>query len=174
MVFHILHNTSFQTYLVSLFKENDHSTFMSNPWYICNLFDLSQTFLPRCFLFFGFFLSIFKWFCFFFSSSFFPNWNKANARIQMVHFTLSADVIMLLWPCVCRLKWFVILPLYKTDRNANRKACISSYVSHQHFRRQVTFFAACSSSTPSPITTYTTFLPNLCIIRSKQLSFPGR
>lgn len=35
-----------------------------------------------------------------------------------------------------------------------------------------TFFAPCSSSTPSPITMYTAFLPNLCIILSKQLSFP--
>lgn len=38
----------------------------------------------------------------------------------------------------------------------------------------ITFLAACSSSTPSPITTYTTFLPNLCIMRSKQLSFPAK
>lgn len=37
----------------------------------------------------------------------------------------------------------------------------------------LTFFAPCSSSTPSPITTYTTFLPNLWIILSKQLSFPN-
>lgn len=38
----------------------------------------------------------------------------------------------------------------------------------------ITFLAACSSSTPSPTTTYTTFLPNLCIMRSKQLSFPAK
>lgn len=37
----------------------------------------------------------------------------------------------------------------------------------------ITFLAACSSSAPSPTTTYTTFLPNLCIMRSKQLSFPA-
>lgn len=37
----------------------------------------------------------------------------------------------------------------------------------------LTFFAPCSSSTPSPMTTYTTFLPNLWIILSKQLSFPN-
>lgn len=45
-----------------------------------------------------------------------------------------------------------------------------------HKRHQggtLTFFAPCSSSTPSPMTTYTTFLPNLWIILSKQLSFPN-
>lgn len=47
-----------------------------------------------------------------------------------------------------------------------------SWQGHGGGRGSITFLAACSSSTPSPTTTYTTFLPNLCIMRSKQLSLP--
>lgn len=167
----------FSTFSVTLLFK--HSQFPKTPsnHHITTL-SISSIYLLICLKFIRhFFWIIFPsvWkiiFLFWFFFVFFPKWSKANARIQMVRFTLSADLIMLLLACICGLKLFVIL--CNTDRNANRKACISSYVSHQHFRRQVTFFAACSSSTPSPITTYTTFLPNLCIIRSKQLSFPGR
>jgi hypothetical protein len=63
-----------------------------------------------------------------------------------------------------------------------RKAWLGPIRAHAAWNRagsrcdggSITFLAACSSSTPSPITTYTTFLPNLCIMRSKQLSFPAK
>lgn len=94
-----------------------------------------------------------------------------NARLQMVYLNVSINLMLLLL-CIYKYKSFVKLPLGQTTEMQTKKLALE--VSHQHCLRQVTFFAACSSSTPSPITTYTTFLPNLCIIRSKQLSFPGR
>ena len=90
----------------------------------------------------------------------------------MVYLNVSIDLLMLLLLCIYKFKSFVELPLGQTTGMQTKKLALE--VSHQHCLKQVTFFAACSSSTPSPITTYTTFLPNLCIIRSKQLSFPGR
>lgn len=101
------------------------------------------------------------------------NFRQKNARLQVVYMNVSIDPLMLPQIRIYKSKSFVKLMLGQTTTGMQTRR-LALKVSHQHCSRQVTFFAACSSSTPSPITTYTTFLPNLCIIRSKQLSFPGR
>lgn len=65
---------------------------------------------------------------------------------------------------------------HKTLYDSTEKEARSnqSWQGHDGGHGSITFLAACSSSTPSPTTTYTTFLPNLCIMRSKQLSFPAK
>lgn len=68
------------------------------------------------------------------------------------------------------------LPIRSTrssKAHAGRKSNLRGHTLLPGHPGVVTLAAACSSSTPSPITTYTTFLPNLCIMRSKQLSLPA-
>lgn len=102
-------------------KKNTTWPSYRSPFY---LFCLTFNLLAVCQIFLLHYFSI----CFKnnFVGFFFPKWSEANARIQMVHFTLSVDLIMLLLPCICGLKLFVILCTL-TEMQTERLALVAMY-----------------------------------------------
>lgn len=66
--------------------------------------------------------------------------------------------------------YFSAKPLH----NALKATLFAWKINKEEFSWIFTWLAACSSSRPSPTTTYVMLAPNLDTIRSKQLSFPGK